>query len=164
MQKSFIPTDNQQERPEDLAYLAGFIDADGCLSVYTKKHYKKIGFVPRVQITNTNEYGVKWVCLLLDKCNIPYYIYTRKHKNPNHNDTYDIMISGFKRCLKIVPRILPYMHLKQDRAKAMIEFCESRLKAGRKKPYSQHEINLCKLISPKKLGILRDYHAEHASA
>lgn len=156
MQKSSIQTGNQQERPEDLAYLAGFIDADGCLSVYTKKHYKKIGFVPRVQITNTNEKGIYWIRDLLDKCNIPYYVYVRRHKNPKHSNTYDIMISGFKRCMKIVPKIIPYMHLKKDRASAMIKLCESRLKSGRHTPYSEHEINLCKLISPKKLGILRD--------
>ena len=49
-------TDNQHTNPTDLAYLAGIIDGEGCVSVQRsgkrRKSTNEMGFSPEVTITN----------------------------------------------------------------------------------------------------------------
>ena len=147
MQKSKVLTDNPQERLCcKLSWLAGFFDADGCVNIYRKYTAKTEVYTPRLVMTNTNKDIVDTICAVLREVSIPFYVQIRKNRSLNHNNTADIIISGYKRCFHALPLIAPYLKGKREKAELMLQFCELRLKAGKKEPYSIEQLSLCNQI------------------
>lgn len=99
---------------EELAYLAGIIDGEGCITVCcwrkTRQH------VLRLKIANTNLDLMMW---LSDKLNHPYHPTT--DNGTRRRACYEIAISG-RRAIQILEEVYPYLVVKHKQAGLAMDF------------------------------------------
>ena len=101
-------------RELDWAYLAGFIDADGTISI--RKNYKSgKTYSPQVSISNCDKSVLEWFKHLIGSGTIC----TKKAKKETYREGYDLRWS-YNTALLICERCLPYLKIKQDRANILI--------------------------------------------
>jgi hypothetical protein len=95
------------------SYLAGFIDADGCISIRSERKNK---FRPSVAITNSNLNVLIWMSVFVNRgC-------TFHHKKPskeNHKVSHDVRWSN-NAALYVCEKCLPFLRIKKDRALLLI--------------------------------------------
>lgn len=145
MQKAEILTDNPQERLQlrsnKLAYLAGFLDADGCFSLFRTQRGNKIYLNPLVVCTNCDFSQMDLIAEMMTFLDFPHYVQERKPAKANHRASKDVRVQGIKRCARVLPQMIPYLIGKKERASLLLMFCELRLKKmGKAEPYSRVEI------------------------
>ena len=119
----------------DKAYIAGFLDADGCIIIDRQKRTNRNGkphgnypyyYVPRICIANRhigvlNFINESWGNSgSLTKRNL-------NAKNPNWSDAWQLRFSS-KPSYKYLKEVLPYLRMKQRQAELVIEM--GALKAG----------------------------------
>lgn len=105
----------------NFAYLAGYIDGDGCFYIDTVK--AKTGIHPVVHRTvlkfaSVDEAILKW---LHDFLGISYWqkVVSKKRKHLNRRTVYEANVTG--ECLdKLLPRILPYLRIKKQHCEIII--------------------------------------------
>jgi len=153
MQQSNTLTDNQQERlsyeNEEaclLAYLAGFFDADGCFSLYMALRRNRMYLVAHTQCTNCDFAQIDSITEMLNTLAIPFNITNRKPAKINHRSSKDIIISGTKRNLLFLPRIIPYLRGKQDRAMLLLAYCEARNAKSTHDSYNEFELSIYQIM------------------
>lgn len=105
----------------DVAYLAGLIDADGCISISKMKRnlgvngLKSPRYVVTVNIVNTSKELMEWLVETFGgryKC--------RRRAAENHKATYDWWFNNSK-SLRILVLVEPFLKIKKDRAKVCID-------------------------------------------
>ena len=97
----------------DLAYTAGIIDGEGCISIYRMKVFSHLAL--RVSVSSTDE----WLCQFL-KFSFGGHIYgprRRGHNKPCWE--WRITSAGAGEFLRL---ILPYLRLKRPQAELAIKF------------------------------------------
>lgn len=108
-------------KESEIAYLAGIIDGEG--SIYVQRRKTKTGwsYFPRFQVVNTNRKLMEWIHqtfggLIYDKPRI------------KHNPKWKMQIEWFTtRSLldQLLPLLIPFLIIKTNQAKIMIEFRNS---------------------------------------
>ena len=106
----------------NFAYLAGYIDGDGCFYIDTVK--AKTGIYPVVHRTvvkfaSVDEAIMKW---LQEFLGIHYWIkvVSKKRQHLNRRAVYEANVTG--ECLdKLLPRLLPYLRIKKRHCEIMME-------------------------------------------
>lgn len=93
----------------DLAYLAGFIDADGTISINKDRG----GYSPRVSISNTH-YGV----LIKFKEMFGGTLSTKKVYKEHHTQSYTL-VWRYDKALEIAALCSPYFVVKKKRAECL---------------------------------------------
>jgi hypothetical protein len=98
------------------AWLAGFIDGDGSISIKRVKKITKINdsYVPVIQIGNTNLDSIKESAKIL---NTKF----SERKQTDKKRVYDIYIGG-QRIKPILQKLLPFLIAKRDHAKILLEY------------------------------------------
>lgn len=150
-----------------LSWLAGFIDADGCISanVHTRRGNK-----PQITLKIVIEVGdekiIHYISDHLKDMNIAHWVSETRMKNKSgfvpRKPITTFAMSGMKRIKPFLELIIPYLVLKKEEAILMKEFIDSRLPKSTRDDYSRHEIDLLKqIIQLKKSGRLRDYTRRH---
>jgi hypothetical protein len=154
MRKSDI-AENQQERlkeAEELGWLGGIIDGEGCITLSKAVNRKYKCVHPRLTVANTCPKMIKRIMQIFDKYHIAYWVRVRKGKNGTSIKRYgspylpltEIRIQGFKRLRRLLPLIRPHLTSKDEKADILNEFIEKRLtKRGYNTPYSEDEKELC---------------------
>ena len=107
---------------EDLAYAAGFIDGEGCLSV--GKTWKIA-----ISCSNTDKPTIKW---LHKNFGGSYYSSKRKRK-PNHRTMHTwqiVSLNAYNFCKMIVP----YLKIKTEQALLLIAIQQTMTKGGKIPP------------------------------
>ena len=100
-----------------LAYLAGFFDGEGCISITKgKNHLGNIQYSLRVIVSNTNDY-----VLQLYKFSFGERIQKRKHNKPEWRDCYAWELSS-NRAYDFLKCVYPYLALKKPQADLAFEF------------------------------------------
>ena len=118
----------------DKAYIAGFIDADGCIVVdrqkRTNKHHRQhYYYVPRLCIANRHFGVLKYINNMFG--NTGSLTKRNLHKdNPNWSDAWQLRFSS-KASYKYLKELLPYLRMKRKQAELIIEMGE--LKSGTQK-------------------------------
>lgn len=103
------------------AWLAGFIDGEGCFHIQQSKQHNRINFYLQLIITNTNREVLESIQETLD---IGTIIATSRKKPHNSRSSFQYKIYGNK--VKTVAQLLyPYLKVKQTQCKAFIDFPES---------------------------------------
>ena len=102
----------------ELAYIAGFLDGEGCITlVPRKKRGVHNGYFSRVFISNTNESILRWVEFKLGG-----YVNVRKHTNPHkHKRGYQWYISEAL-CESFLLLVRPYLRIKGEQADLLLEY------------------------------------------
>jgi len=106
------------------AYIAGFIDGEGCLGfeIFHRQGIP-ISAKPVVNIDNTNEEIISW---LTEKINLGQWksqkFYTHHFGDQKRKATYRVSIRGYFRVESFLRAILPYLRVKRDLAVKILEF------------------------------------------
>lgn len=106
-----------------LAYLAGLIDADGCISLNRVDGSRRI---PALSFVNTSK---ELIDLFHDE--LGGYIYIKKHKYP-HKPTYEISIRKSEVLLEALNKIEPYLIYKKPKLLIAKEYVISLINHKRK--------------------------------
>lgn len=122
----------------DLAYIAGFFDGEGCISI--KRCLCKERKVARYQLEVTVGSTDEWACrrlLLMFGGNI------RQTKQQNKNwKPFWVWRASSKTAGDFLKAIMPYLHLKQDRAILALKFQIARTEKQDRRPLSSEAIVL----------------------
>ena len=136
------------------AYLAGFVDADGCIGLHkqpTSKGNKKYNFVPSVSITTTCKKTFQFLDILLSKRQYGHHTVLRKVKKYNWKDRYQIECRGMKRCQKILDDIQKHLITKKEEALNVLKFIKLRQSHSKMIPYSKKELECVENVKLAKL-------------
>ena len=122
---------NQQIRLSDrnlaLAWLAGIIDADGCVHFMTRKRRGYISHAPAISIATINPATAEIINFVTSEFGSMCWF-----MKPGGN-IQGIRVSGIGRCIRLLNKIIPYMVTKQKEAELMLKWCMSR--NGKKKNF-----------------------------
>lgn len=130
--------DNQQVTQAELGWLAGIIDGEGwigftiCNDKRRLRKNNKIVFGVQIAINNTDKAIVDKAASLFRKLGVnPYERVSkpvRKGKTGNRKAYYSIATKHMRKCGRVLSPLLPYLvGNKQERARIMLTFIESRL-------------------------------------
>lgn len=127
----------------EAAYWAGFIDGEGCISIY--KHFNKDGFHKspsyriQVGVATTNEEIMNKLSKFAGHGKITRRIFKRE----NQRDAFYWACRG-DLAMIFLKKILPYLKLKVEQAKLCIEFQDNKnspnINGGVLKPLTQDEL------------------------
>jgi hypothetical protein len=104
-----------------LAYLAGFFDGEGCISITKgKNHLGNVQYGLRVIVSNTNDY-----VLQMYKFSFGGRIQKRKYKKPEWRDCFAWELSS-TRAYDFLKCVYPYLILKKAQADLAFDFQENQ--------------------------------------
>lgn len=107
----------------DRAYLAGFVDGEGCLAINKRKHKNKfgewIGYSCFIDLTNVNLEVMEFI---RNKLNISSRIYENPMKG-NRKLAYKLRLNK-REVSKLLPLIQKYLIVKRAQAFVLLEFCK----------------------------------------
>lgn len=149
--------DNQQGkvRETDIAWLAGFIDGEGCFDFQTSYSKRLIHtrLVPRFRVSNTDVKTLGVVTCIMEAMPIGHHVVWRSPQNVKWRRSWSVEITGIKRMRNLLIMLTPYLNTKQEQAEAMLDFINSRLQGHPKDIYKESEITLINKIKRRK-GLL----------
>lgn len=130
---------------EQLAYLAGVMDSDGCIAITKARKTALMAktnrivsprYVLRITITNTSMDLMNWLCE-----NFEGGRRSKPRSNPIHKKTYDWIYDNGK-AIEILKLIRPYLIVKQRQANLGIEFIQNweYPKGGQGSMVPEHEV------------------------
>ena len=124
-------------------YLAGFIDGEGCIGIYKHKDNRtEKGYTLHsvVIISNTNK-------SLLEEINrITNGELRKRQKLRGNKQIYVIHLQDIQGILNLMKLINPYLLIKKEQSKLMIEFCKSRIKNKNRK-YTDREYEIAEIFT-----------------
>lgn len=131
-------TTRRKQSTEEVAYLAGLMDADGYIGICKGRpqlgNTKNYGYTLTVNLTNTNYEVMEWV-----KERFGGNIYKRKMpKNKNWKQSYNWIVSS-KKAEEVLRLIEPYLVIKKAQAQLGIELRDGWVKDNRGTPPEETE-------------------------
>lgn len=140
-----------------LAWLAGFADSDGMITVSTNRTsnlssrpgYKGVTYSPEIRFTNTSIKTSKYVMKLCKQLDLNAKIIFRKSKVKRWLQTWQIYIRGQHYVAKTIILLLPYLITKKREAELTLKFIESRFD-GENHLYNTCERKLVELVTDLK--------------
>lgn len=103
----------------DWAYMAGFIDADGTISIRRKGNpakSRKVCYIPHVSISNCDRDVLEWFKFVIGSG----AICTKKAIKETHRESYEIRWS-YNTALLICKHCIPYLKIKEKQAKILVD-------------------------------------------
>lgn len=106
----------------DIAYMAGIVDADGCISVtnHPKNKYW------RLTINNTNKPLMDWI---ENKFGVGGVNKERRKRPKNHKKVYVFLVAAQKELYEMIKRIEPYLIVKKQKALDCLAFIENKIES-----------------------------------
>ena len=120
--------DNTAWTLEELAYLAGIIDGEGCISLSTGKTSRRIRHSTQVFIGNTDERLIHWLHQRFGGS-----IGVRQRQNASHKPLWYWLVSGAA-IEPILRATLPYLRLKHAQACLVLEYRSTIAPIGSNQP------------------------------
>jgi hypothetical protein len=147
----------------DLAYIAGVIDSDGYIGITVNTERRRKGnnsrtksYYPTIRLTQTKIDAIN----LIRKYFEGSYLVI-KSKKTNHRMLHGWSACSLKRSKIFLEAIYPYLRLKKEQAKIVIDYCNMRLKilekSGSKRSYTGIESKIWETV--KKLNQTGDIYA-----
>lgn len=146
----------------ELAWLAGFADADGSFRLKKGMKNQKLGqnsLIPHVTFHNTCLMTLKEIYRRVSLITPAPRTGERKRKSENHAPMANIEVMGMKRTEPLIRALLPYLVTKRVEAELLLKFIERRKTRGvRNKPYESEDYRTYEAIKRLKVTRhLRDY-------
>lgn len=126
----------------ELGYISATVDADGAIGIIENRKKGKwctVNYCPYILITNTNLEFVRKNRNMIDAFDNEIQ---KGSKTEAGKPVYRLWIKKIADVLHVLRQIHPYLSVKQDQAKLVMEFCELRLKRIRGFGYSEREIKI----------------------
>ena len=158
----------------DLAWLAGFTDADGSIALWG--HQEKNGrykCYPTIIYTNTNPAQIEKVVTILDSIGVKMHIVERDQSKTSSKwaRSWQVITSNHGHAKKILEAILPYMAGKAPQARLTLKYINSRSNHMREKVTEEeiaivHEVmalnkrGISKILTDYTLGILGNWNQD----
>ena len=102
------------------AYIAGMVDADGYITMGTKKQ-------PQIGITNSCKRMLDWISEIIGHGKIEHKGYNEK----TQKTTYVWRLCGMASIKCLLEQISPYLKIKKDKAKKVIQYASSQMQIGK---------------------------------
>lgn len=97
----------------ELAYMAGFVDGEGCVSVATRL---KIYMTPTVQVSNTNQAVLQWFLAAFGG-----EIDVRRDHRPTRKQCNTWRVAGDK-ARRVLRALLPFLRVKKRQAELALSY------------------------------------------
>lgn len=111
---------------EKLAYIAGFLDADGSITIsYGRKTTSGFVYVPVVCFYNTDIKTLLWIQKVVGG-----NIYNKPRKSEKHTPSSQLNLRNRTEMYTILPKLIPYLIRKKKQAKLLYKYLDSRTKRG----------------------------------
>ncbi len=129
---SEIETIRREDRNPDIAWLAGFVEGEGCFyigfCVCKDREIPRKTFRTIINITNTDARMMESVTEILEKLNVGFTVKVRRQasKKDSWNIPIVAIVQGQGRCLKLCSILLPYLYGKKEQCRQMIYAIEYR--------------------------------------
>lgn len=130
----------------DLAYIAGIIDGEGCITVSIRSPILKYGeisqvYAPTVSVNMTDKNIIHWLQNITGEGKV----YFQKSRNYRHKDlwTWRLCTRNGTRLLK---QIKPYLKVKRLQAELFMECAEIRSRSGRNRYKPERQLEIVKQI------------------
>jgi hypothetical protein len=113
------------------AYLAGYIDGDGCFYIDTVKSPSKNKIHHRtvLKFASVDVEIMEWLSAFLG---ITFWkkVVSKKRKHLNRRDVYEANLTGIA-LDKLLPKILPYLRIKKKHCEIMIKMRKTYIKPSK---------------------------------
>ncbi len=103
------------------AYIAGFLDADGTISLTKQKGRRNLK--NQIGFDNTNLEVLEWIQTKLQATNVHIYVLKSKPFK-NQKERYMIRLSGKEQIKEILLSLIPYLIRKKTQALLLVEFIQ----------------------------------------
>jgi len=115
------------------SYMAGILDAEGCIRIATHKRGNKTYYEPKVYLSNKSKAVMQWSVLHFGGS------FVRNINNKAGEDWFVWYLQSFPTVVSFLKTILPYLKYKREQAETLIEFIENRenLSDNQKNEYIQ---------------------------
>lgn len=121
---------------EVLAYTAGVVDSDGCITFYRRRRKSGDGYfyTIRVEVGNTNEWIVHWLRMQFGGS-----IARRKPRSEREKPLFRwYMVS--RKAAEFIKLIEPYLQIKKPQAMIALEFQRHKRLGGAYKPIDEIQV------------------------
>jgi len=148
-------------KDQEIIWLAGFIDADGCIRLSKGwKNKKRVhSLIPQVSIHNICLVTLNKVAEIVGRISPGFDTSWRNRTSDKHAPMYNINVMGIKRCTPLVKVIRPYLVTKALEADLLVRFMELRQSAmSHNAHYGSEEFQIYFALKElKKSRHLRDF-------
>ena len=137
--------DNQQGKTESqLMWLAGFIDGEGSFMwIRSKtKGLTNVRYQPYFKVAGTHYPTLDRVLEILDSQELSYHVEHRKPTNPKHKQSWMVVVSGYRRVLRLLSVLDGKLFTKQEDLQHMRTVIEERLQGNPKALYTPVQLEL----------------------
>ncbi len=123
----------------DLAYIAGFVDGEGCISISksSSRGSRNTTYGPNVDITNTN----KEILLTIQKILRLGSLESQKRYSSKHKPAWNLDFKAGE-AKQLLLLIRPYLRLKKRQADLLLEFLETSQHRNQFNPLTVEEAAL----------------------
>lgn len=113
----------------DLAWLAGIVDGEGCLRLFScteKNGDKKIKFV--FNIVNTDEGIINKILEIASRLNVNFHVQELQPKNKKHRLQWRLATSNMKYIKILLEAIIPFLFgIKKARGEILLRYVNQRM-------------------------------------
>jgi len=132
---------NPQERLQDICWLAGLTDGDGCIAVQKQSNNGNGQLVPELTISTTCKVTRDHLDTLFDRIEVGRHWTERTVTNqPNWKTRWVLQVRGMKRMKPLLMLLLPHLVTKRREAELLLQFIESRLDAPMTRGYTPEQL------------------------
>ena len=130
-----------------LAYIAGFIDADGCICLSSHKRKSRNGeqriiYLPSISASQTCSLTADYLQENLLKMGFAVYRQAQLVNKANWTDRILLEINGMKRCKPVLEALIPYLVTKKREAELLLDFINHRSVLCSRDPYGAKEARI----------------------
>jgi LAGLIDADG endonuclease len=121
--------DNQQAKSFfNLGWIIAFLEGEGWFIINKQKQNKnRLRYVPVIGVNTTSSRMINQIGEILSKWEVGYWVGKRRFLETKNKNQYVINIRGFKRCIKLLNIITPYMNEKKKQAELLSEYINYRM-------------------------------------
>ena len=121
--------DNTHAMPEELGYLAGLMDGEGCIAIQQQKLAKgKYAYGVNVKITNTDPNIIETIQSIYLKLGVNPLIRERSNQDvPQWKSWFEVYLTKQAHIKVVLEAILPYLRGKKSRAIIMLRYLDKQL-------------------------------------
>lgn len=117
---------------EDLAWLAGIIDGEGCFTIYSVKRKDTNNLSPsaNITITNSDDLLLHRCKEILEELGVKHYYHDPKNGHQRGRKVMRLRIKNYGSICNLINAVLPYLVSKKEQAALMLEFASLAGKRG----------------------------------